>query len=354
MHQPLSSLTLLLLSLALAACSQETSESKGPGPGKETRHLVETMPVREQALVQEVDRTGSLRARREIRVQPLEEGRLVELPYYEGDTVEKGALLLRLDDTLLQAQLKKATAQRQQAALDLQRLSRLQGSRVVSEEDLARASTALDVAKAEEELLHTRLGYTRIHAPFDGIISARLAEPGDVLQRFAHVLTLIDPTSLVTEVTLSELFLPALAVGDPVEVRIDALGSQRFAGTIVRIHPAVDPQTRQGTVEITLEPAPPGALAGQLCRVTLRGRPQPRLLIPFAALQNDLQGEYVYLVEDGKAVRREVVSGAHFDEQVEIIEGIAAGQAVITKGLYNLYEGKAVETVSATGDQPAS
>lgn len=276
----------------------------------------------------------------------------MELPYYEGDRVSAGEVLARQDDSLLEAQFQKAQAQRRQAEADLRRLDQLQGRKLVSEDEQARAATAVEVASAEEKLLHTRLAHTRLHAPFAGVISARLAEPGDVLPTFSHILTLTDPSSLVTEVKVSELLLPTLVVGDTAQVRIDALGSRDFEGRISRIFPTIDADTRQGTLEVVLEPAPAGARPGQFCRVKLQGRPVPRLSIPFAGLRRDLQGEFVYrLADGGTAQRRAVITGLNLGDRIEVLEGLEAGMRVVVQGFLGLSDGMAVQI---TGGDAAS
>jgi len=308
---------------------------------------VATVTATRQNSAPEVLRTGTLRARREVRILVQEEGRLVDLPFHEGDRVERGTTLLRLDDRLLRAQWKRLQAERRQAELDLQRLSRLEGSGVVTEEALARARTAVDVARADEELLHIRLDHTVVEAPFAGVVTTRLAEPGDVIQRFDHVLTLVDLGSLVTEITVSELLLPALAVGDPAQVRIDALGRASHSGSILRIHPSVDAATRRGVVEVALEPPPSGARPGQLCRVTLRGHAESRLTVPFAALRSDGENAHLFVVdEEERARRRPVTTGLHLGDRVEILSGLEAGERVVVKGFLGLDDGTAVHAVS--------
>ncbi len=341
----------VMLSLVLVAGCSDDKQPNGKKSPPAPAHLVETTTVTTTEVAQTLVRSGTLRARRETKIITQEEGRLTNLPFYEGDQVEESQTLFSIEDTQLRAELKKAIAQRKQAAQDLKRLQRLQNSRVVAEDELARAKTALDVAQAEEDLLRIRLSNTKMAAPFSGVISERLVEPGDALPRFTHILTLTDPASLVTEVTVSELFLPQLRVGDDVSVRIDALGRENFPGRIQRIHPTVDPASRQGTVEVVLEPAPARALPGQLCRVTLTARPQPRLLIPFAALQRDLQGEYLFAYRDGKAVRIAVESGAHFGDQVEIVTGLDEGAQVVTKGIYGVSDGMKIKAIAATVDR---
>ena len=339
-------LSVAAISLLLAACAQEGNEQR-PSPKQAPKaHLVEIDAARLQTLGQRSLYTGTLKARRTLRVFTQEEGRITELPQFEGDLVSQGDVLVRLDDALLRAQLDKAIATRHQAELDLKRLAGLSQKRLVSEDELARAKTAVEVANAEESILRTRLGYTTEKAPFDGVIEERLAEPGDVVSKYTHVLTLTDPASLVIELGVSGLVLPQLRVGDPVEVRVDAIGSGSYPGQILRIHPSLDVRSRQGTVEVTLTPVPPKAAAGQFCRVILRPSGRERLLIPFSALRRDRQGEFVFRLDpDNHVLRVPVRSGEKFADQIEILEGVDQGARVVVRGFLGLRDGMKVKVV---------
>ena len=336
---------LCLILLLLAACNEPRKPA--PEARKERPLLVDAAMIKSEEYAQTVVRNGTLRARRILTINTQEEGRIERLPFYEGDQVRRGDLLFTLDAMLLKAQLKRGQAERRQTEIDLARLERLSGSNIVTEEELAQARTAVDVALAEEDILKHRVAYTRGIAPFDGIIASRLAEPGDAVQRFAPLLTLIDPSSLFTEVDVSELLLSQLAIGDEVEVRIDALGNTVHSGRIVRIHPQIDPLTRQGVVEVDLEPPPQGARPGQFCRVTLVGRTLTWRLIPFSALKRDLEGEYVFVIgSDSKVEQRRVISGPHFGERVALTEGLLAGdEQVVSRGFSRLIPGKRVTVV---------
>lgn len=346
MYRALTLIALVLAGLA-AGCSRQEAPAT-PSTAAAPAHLVETAVVRSEQIAPSAVRTGSLRAQREVQILSQEEGRIIALPHFAGDVVRRGDLLLQLDDALLAAELRKSEAQRRQMELDLGRLERLIRNQLITEEELARARTALDIALAEEQLLRTRLGHTRITAPFDGVVSLRRAEPGDVVPRFTHVLTLTDLTSLVTTTSVSELLLPSLVTGDAVRIHIDALGGEAHSGRILRIHPTIDPATRQGVVEVALDPVPTGARPGQLCRVQFTGRPQPRRVIPFAALRRDHSGEFVFTLDAENRVRRHaVVSGMQLGEDIELISGPAAGTRVVIKGFLGLLPGRRVKSVSA-------
>ena len=287
-----------------------------------------------------------------VRIHNQEEGRITELPFFEGDRVETGETLVRMERDLLQAQLDKAKATTAQSRIDVKRLENLVKKRAVSEDELARSRTALNIAIADQRQLEIRLAYTRITAPFKGVLTARLAEPGDVVARHSHLLTLSDPGSLVTQIHASELLLPHFRPGDPASVRIDALGGGRFEGRILRIHPELNPVSRQGVVEVILDPVPTGARAGQFARVRLETAKVERVLIPFSALKRDQAGEYVYrLGDEAKVQRTDVRSGIRIADKIEILEGLSPGQRIVRRGFLGLSEGKTVSVATPPGSR---
>ena len=181
-----------------------------------------------------------------MRLYNEESGRIAQLPYFEGDQVKKDTVVISLVDDLIRAELNKAEAQRAQAGIDLKRLKKLLPKKLTSEEEVARAKTAYDIAKAEENLQQIRFERSKIKAPFAGVITMRNNEPGDAVSAHSHILTMIDPDTLRVKVQISERWIPLINVNDPVEVGIDALGDQLHSGRVRRIHPTINPKTRKG------------------------------------------------------------------------------------------------------------
>ena len=336
---------LLVLYILLSACAQEEAAK----PKKKGRaHLVETTVVERVNIGVSRTRTGTLRSHVEVKIYNQEAGQITQLPYYEGDSVKIGDVVAKLDDRLLRAQLDRVKATRRKAEQDLRRVKSLVGKKLVSEEELTRSETDLEVTRADEKVLLTRLGYSTIVAPINGLVIERLTEPGNVAERYAHLLTIADPASLITEVSVSELVLTHLTVGDSALVSIDALGGDTFAGKIVRIHPNLNPITRQGIIEVELNPVPQGARPGQLCRVQLNTQISDRMMIPFRALRRDRDNEYVFRIDANQKVERtKVLSGQRLAERVEILQGLDVGERIVTKGFLGLAPGKKVKIVSA-------
>ena len=337
---------ILVLSLVavLVACGEANSGSAPPAP---RAHLVELATARTGQLAVGADRAGSLRALREVRIVNQEDGEITAVTVREGDRVVRGQVLVRYDDRILRAELDKARAALRQAELDHQRNRQLIERGFIGADALSRSATAVEIADAEQRLLAARVGNLTLTAPFAGAVAQRLVEPGGVTPRHTHLLTLIDPSTLVTEVAVSELVLANLRVGDPAAVRIDALGDAVHRGRIVRIHPSIDPASRTGRIEVALNPVPEGARPGQFCRVELATGGRERILVPLAALRRDAQGEYVFVVDGDTVARVEVESGQRLADQVELRRGVLPGAQVVTRGFIGLAAGTRVRPVAA-------
>ncbi len=341
----------VVLAVAASGCAEEAESRARPEKRPPKAHLVELARAELGSMRTTNVFTGSLRHRQSVRIYTQEEGRVVRLAFFEGDPVVEGEVLLELDDALLGAQLEKARAVQREAAANVARQKRLRDRRMVSEDEYLRAVTALEVARAEQAVLETRLGYTRVRAPFTGLVTGRFVEPGDIVERHSHVLTVVGPGSLITEISVSEILLPHLSVGDPVSVRIDALGDHQFSGRVLRIHPELDARTRQGMVEVELDPVPDGARAGQFARVSVTTEAAERKIVPFAAVRRDREGEYVFRLDAAEVARRVPVrSGRRLADRVEVLEGLEAGDAVIIKGFLGLKDGIRVKPVGPGTD----
>jgi len=327
----------------LSGCS-DNKKVKGQDKARVVEvSVVDRQPVKVTRII-----SGTLEAIQRVQIFNEEPGRIKQIHFYEGDSVEQDAILLELDGSLIEAQLDKARASLNQAKLDLKRLKKLVPSNLASQDQLARAQTALDETQAEVRLLETRLNHTRIRAPFAGKVSARTKDPGDVVPIHSHILSLINPHALKAKLHVSGLLLSHLQKEAQVQLRIDALGDTLFPARILRVHPVVDPVSRQGIVEVKLDPVPDGALPGQLCRLYLSTETTPLRTIPLASLRHDAQGEYVYRVDrQDKSRYTRVKTGLQLNNRVEILEGLEIGDRVIVKGIIGLRDGNQIKIANS-------
>lgn len=357
MKQKLLWSALLLSIFCITGCERDR-----PAPAAQVKpHLVEVITAELKDISVSRERNGSLRAIQEIQVFNQEEGQIAELPFFEGDRVEKGQVIARLDDRLLRSQLTRAEALTRKSETDLAQIKNLVARKLTTQNELTRIETELAVAKAEQEALQTRLSYFVIRSPISGVITQRNTEPGNIAEQYSHLMTIADQQTLITEVQLSELLLNNLQVGDEVSMQIDALRAgksqhQSLPGKISRIYPDINPLTRTGTLEIALSPVPEGARAGQFVRVTLTSQQAERLLIPFIALRRSAEEEYVFTVNANQQVQTTpVTTGLEIGDQIEILEGLEGGEIVVIRGFTNLRDSKQVKIVNApTEREPAS
>ncbi len=334
-----------LISLSLTGCSPTPKQNPSAGSRKPPVPRVILSEVQTQALSIPFQRPGFIKYRRVARLFNQEEGRIIQVGAYAGDQVDKDQILITMDGKLLEAEINKAQANRSRAKQKLHRIMRLMQSKSASEEALLEAQTELKLADAELNILKIRHGYTRIRAPFSALITERRVEPGDIMPRSSHLLTLIDPDSAVIQVNLGEKKLLQTEKEQKVEVLFDYPRYTRIAGHISRLYPRLDPETHLGTVEISLDATPQRIFEGQRVTVFFNTPAKATLIIPFRALRRDRQGEFVFRFEQHKVLRTPVRSGAAIGQQIAILEGLKRGQLVVSKGFMGLADGTAVKPI---------
>lgn len=341
----------LTLVAGLASCDAGDNISISGVRTQQAIHRVEVIVVEKKpvALTQIV--SGTLEAVTMIRLYNEESGRITKLPFHEGDFVKQGDLLVQLDNELLKTDVAKATASKEQAKVDLERLKKLLPKKISTEEEVAHARTELDLAIAEEQRQLTRLRRTSIKAPIDGLITRRLYEPGDMLAAQSHILSIIDPEALKLKASLAERWIPLVKKNQAVTLRIKALGDQPFSASILRIHPAINPDTHKGIIEIQLSPVPDNARVGQFAQAEIKLKATERLIIPVHTIHFEPEGAYVFRVvedENGKSLAEKVFfkQGQQFNSFTEILSGLKPGDRIVSRGYLGLRDGKKVEIAS--------
>ena len=339
--------TPVILFILLQACSADTSSGdKGQSQQKQAQQKQVSTGVAALHDMQIIETLpGTIEAQRSARIHNQQAGVIDKILAFQGDKVKQGATLARLDDKLLAAQRDKAQASLEQSKLDLTRAETLAGSKLISDDALAQARTRFAIAQADAKLAQALFDYSRITAPFKGVISERLVDEGDVVANQTHLFTLLDTHTLKAVVSIPENLLSQLDVNHSASIRVDSANLHNIPGKITRISPALNEQTRQGEIEILISPVPAGMLPGQICQITLQGNSSSRLMIDFDAIRHDNDGAYVYLLQADKVKRVNVQAGMQQNGYIEILQGVVAGDQVVTKGFTGLLEGKAV-TVS--------
>jgi RND family efflux transporter MFP subunit len=284
---------------------------------------------------------GTVRAKRRAVLEAKISGRIASMTAVPGQTVRRGALLARIEAREVQARLDQALAVRQQAEDDLRRAARLLEQRILPQSDFDAARSRARVAEAAVAEAETLLGYTRIEAPFDGTVTRKHADLGDLAAPGKPLLEMEEGRALRLEADVPEAMVGALSLGDVLPVRVDALPAG-LRGVIAEISPAGDPGSRTFLVKLDLPPDP-ALRAGQFGRVSLPAGESTALRVPVSAVVRRGQMEMVFVAEDGKARLRIVRTGRRFGDQVELVAGMEGGETVVVENASALVDGQPLQ-----------
>lgn len=350
----------LALMVLLAACgrgddSAADVQASGPGgmggqSGPGGRIVpVEVQPVARGTIARQVTVSGIIEPVRSVGVNSQLGGSLNNVLVQEGDAVRRGAVLARLDDRELAAQLAAAEAAFQVAEAAYARAEQLRERRVITLPEYERDRTAHAAALAQLDQIRTRIGYATIRAPVDGIVTEKNVETGDVIGNQARLFTIADISEIVTRVGVSELDVVELAQGEQVSITLDAFPNRVLRGRIRRIFPSGDPTTRLVPVEVVFDVESARiARPGFLARVTFDlATSHDVLLVPVSAVLGGQGAQAVFVIENSTAIRRGVTTGLVSQGRIEVVAGLREGEEVVVMGNNTLRDGMTVRVMTS-------
>lgn len=313
------------------------------GPGAMPPMPVDVDTARRQTVVDAVRATGRIEAVQAIELRPDEQGRITGLLFQEGQYVAAGTPLIRIDDAMLRAQAERATADRDLAKQQLDRVRRLREQNATSAADLERAEAAARSGDAALAMLQLQIERSTVRAPFAGVVGQRFVSMGDYVTSATRLLTLqtVDPQRAVIEV--SERYAVSLKPGQIVEFTVASQPNRVFRAQVDFIDPVVQGENRTIMVKAR---APNGnrlLKPGMFIEARLATATRPdAIVVPEDAVQPLRTANVVWAVADGKASRRVVQLGVRSQGVVEIVSGVQAGEPVVVGGLERMAEGMPV------------
>ncbi len=307
---------------------------------------VETAAVDVATVVEDIRAFGTLVANESVVIAPEIAGRVAKIHFTEAQTVKTSDVLIELDAEILKAQLDKTRSDVELARSNFERADKLaeQGSGTLRARDETAASYR--AAKVDLALAEAHLAKTRITAPFTGVMGFRAISPGAYVTPGQRIVELASTDPLKVEFQVSETYLPALGIGLPVHVNVDARPGEEITGKITAIDPIVDVGGRAIRLRAQV-PNPDGRLSPGLfarIRIIVDQRPDA-LLVPEAAVFQDGGQLFVYRVRAGKAEKAAVSIGQRQPGSVEIRDGLASDDIVVTAGQLLLRDGASVNVV---------
>jgi membrane fusion protein (multidrug efflux system) len=340
--------------LLLAGCNRgsedATAKKKDGDPAPvEVAIPVEVAKATRMPMMSSYTGTASLEAERQAQVVAKTSGVLLQLHVEEGDVVREGQLLAQLDPERPRLEVARAEANMRRLENEFNRSKELFATKLVSSEAHDRIRFDLETQRAAWELAKLELSYTRILAPIDGVISERLVKEGNFIQLQAPMFRIDDFDPLLAVLNVPERELRTLRPGLGVAMVVDAIPDVTFQGVVARISPVVDSGT--GTFRVTCEfRDEAGRLkSGMFGRISVvYDQRDDVLAVPREAVLEDDAQPAVFVVRDGKAVRQAVSTGARSGGFIEVVEGVAEGELVITTGGSTLRDGTKVQVLEAS------
>ncbi len=311
--------------------------------------------------------SGALRAAREATVRAKMPGSLLEVRVDEGQSVQRGAVIARIEarplqDALASSQsaLRSAEQSLAVAEREAERTASLVKGGALAERDLELARSAVTGAQAQVADARARLASVRqqlddaiVTAPIGGVVSGRPANAGDVVSPGTPIATIIDPSSMLLEAAVPSEALAALKLGTPVEFVVRGYPGQTFEGRIDRVAPSADPVTRQVMIFVGVPNTRGQLVAGLFAEGRVTSERRTGVVVPATAVDTSGQSPWVLRLRDGKAERVAVQIGVRDDrsERIEILSGVAAGDVLLAGAARAVTPGAPV-TVTGTAAAP--
>ncbi len=344
---------LALAGLIFTGCGKKKTDSAPPRMPVQ----VVAAEAKQQPVSEIISLVGNLLANESVEIKSEIAGTIAEINFQEGQRVEKGHLLIRIDESKLAASAAESEATFKLSELNFERSQQLLKETLISQQEFDQASSQFQINKANLDLKRQQLKDARILAPFSGIVGGRTISPGQVIASSMTLTWLTDIDPVKVEINVPERFIGQLKIGQKIQINVAAYPGRKFDGEVYFIAEQVDPATRTAFVKAKI-PNPdlvlkPGMFANLGLTLNVR---ENAIVIPETGLSRVLDNNraMVFVVDEkNTAQMRPVKLGVRLSGHVEILEGLKAGETVIVEGLQKIGPGAAVKvaTPAKTADQ---
>ena len=321
-----------------------------PGAGAPARGGASQMPVavvvapvRVERLAFELEALGTALANESVDVTAKVANQVTKVRFDEGQQVRRGDVLVELDGAQARADLAVAEAALAESRSQYQRSRELYTTKVLSDAQIEQIEATFKANEARVASARSRLGDTVVRAPFAGRVGLRRISVGSLISPGTVITTLDDTSSIKLDFTIPETFVSAVQTGLKIVARSVSYPDESFEGAVSSIDTRVDPATRSVTVRALL-PNPKGLLKpGMFLTVRLSRGAVDAVMVPEEALVPEQGDMFVFVVSDGVAEKRPVRIGQRRVGDVQVVEGLAEGELVVTEGTQKLRDGAAVK-----------
>jgi membrane fusion protein, multidrug efflux system len=284
---------------------------------------------------------GTVRARLRATIEAKTSGRIAEMPVVLGQKIKAGELLARLDAPEIKARLEQSEASLKQAEQDWNRISALFNQQAATRADYDAANSRYLVAKGAVAEARAMMSYIEVLAPFDGVVTRKWVDVGDLATPGRPLVNIEDPTRLQLEADVPEAIAANVKPDVRMAVRLGQSTGEVF-GTVAEIAPIADPASRTFSVKLDLQDSP-GLMSGQFARLIVPMGEISSMRVPASAVVQRGQMEIVFAVENRHALLHLVKTGRRANDEIEILSGLDEGDAVVVDHASQLLDGQPLE-----------
>lgn len=331
-----------ILGLA-SACEKEAVTSTDDGWGGAAKVI--TQPVEMQLMVDEIQALGTAGANESINIQPRIPSVIERIDFIEGQHVERGELLVELENNEIVAGLALAKASLSESQSLYDRSKSLANTKAISASNLDELLAQVRVDEAQVEAAEARLDNTVIRAPFSGRVGLRRVSVGSFVNNSTVITTLDDVSKIKLDFSVPETFLTVLSAGMKISAHSMVYPELVFDGVVSSIDTRVDPVSRAVQVRATIPNTDGKLKPGMFMSVDLKRDRGKVLVAPEQAIVPEGTSQYVFVVADGVAEKRAVELGRRIPGFVVVTSGLTAGETVITEGAHKIRDGSKVESL---------
>ena len=323
------------------------------GPRNSAPPAVTTAQVRSERLSQKLEALGNARANESVDISSKTSNVVTAVRFRDGERVRAGQVLVQLDDATARADVAAAQAAVTESESQYNRSRELLNTQALSKSSFDQLEATLKANRARLQAAQARLQDTVIRAPFSGRVGLRRVSVGTLISP-GDVITTLDDTSVIKlDFAVPETYVAALRDGLAVRATAPAYPGRSFTGKVASIDSRVDVNTRSVVVRALLANEDGALKPGMFLNVALARDERETLVIPEEALTPEAEKQFVFVVADGKAARREVRIGGRSPGNVEILAGLEAGERVIVEGTQKVRNGAPVTAIDRVAEADA-
>jgi len=317
----------------------KSAGSQGGQNAPQPAMAVDIFVIKPTLINEKIEVSGSLEANETTEIHPEISGRLVQLNIAEGKFVRKGALLAKIYDGDLQAQLKKLQVQLEIAKTNEERSSQLLKIQGISKSDYDASLLNVNNIRADIDITHANITKTEIRAPFDGKLGLKNISPGAFVTPLTVFTTISQVDKLKLQFSVPEKYGAEIRNGQPISFTVN--GSEKtFTANVLATETTIGQDTRSLTVRAVVQNTDPALIPGTFANVQMiLGNNPKAIMIPNSSVIPQGRKKQVFVFKDSKALAKEITTGARDSANVQVLAGLVSGDTLITSGLLFLRPG---------------